>query len=70
LLWGFAFLVGELHEKDVFPFDAPVLNMLPAMATKALDRFFVLMSRMAINGGSSAGLDRATRACGAQQLSG
>lgn len=45
-LWGFASLVGELHEKDAFPFDAPVLNMLHAMATPTLDRFFVLMSRL------------------------
>jgi undecaprenyl-diphosphatase len=45
-LWGFASLVGELHEKEVFPFDAPVLNMLHAMATQKLDRFFVLMSRL------------------------
>jgi len=45
-LWGFAALVGEVHEKDVFVFDAPVLNMLHAMATPALDRFFVLMSKL------------------------
>jgi membrane-associated phospholipid phosphatase len=45
-LWGFASLVGELHEKEVFPFDAPVLNMLHAMATPTLDRFFVLMSQL------------------------
>jgi undecaprenyl-diphosphatase len=45
-LWGFASLVGELHEKEVFAFDAPVLNMLHAMATPTLDRFFVLMTRL------------------------
>jgi undecaprenyl-diphosphatase len=45
-LWGFASLVGELHEQEVFAFDAPVLNMLHAMATPTLDRFFVLMSRV------------------------
>jgi len=45
-LWGFASLVGELHQKQVFPFDAPVLNMLHAMATRPLDRFFVVMSRL------------------------
>jgi membrane-associated phospholipid phosphatase len=45
-LWGFASLVGELHENQVFPFDAPVLNMLHAMATPTLDRFFVLMTRL------------------------
>ena len=45
-LWGFASLVGELHEKEVFPFDAPVLNMLHAMATPTLDGFFVLMTQL------------------------
>lgn len=45
-LWGFASLVGELHEKEVFPFDAPVLIMLHAMATPTLDRLFLLMTRL------------------------
>jgi membrane-associated phospholipid phosphatase len=45
-LWGFASLVGELHENEVFPFDAPVLNMLHVMATPTLDRFFVLMTQL------------------------
>jgi len=45
-LWGFASLVGELHENKVFPFDAPVLNILHALATPTLDRFFVLMSQL------------------------
>ena len=45
-LWGFASLVGELHEKEAFPFDAPVLNMLHALATPTLDRFFALMSKL------------------------
>lgn len=45
-LWGFASLAGELHEKEVFFFDAPILNMLHAMATPSLDRFFVLMSQL------------------------
>ena len=45
-LWGFASLVGELHEKEVFPFDAPVLNMLHAVATPTLDRFFVVISQL------------------------
>ena len=45
-LWGFASLVGELHEKDVFAFDAPALNGLHAAATPALDRFFILMSQL------------------------
>ena len=45
-LWGFASLVGEIHEKEVFPFDAPMLNTLHALATPALDRFFVLMTQL------------------------
>ena len=45
-LWIFAALVGEMHEKEVFPFDAPVLTLLHAMATPALDHFFVLMTRL------------------------
>jgi undecaprenyl-diphosphatase len=45
-LWGFASLVGELHEKDVFAFDAPVLKFLHASATPVLDRFFILMSQL------------------------
>jgi len=45
-LWGFVALVGELHEKELFPFDAPLLNMLHAVATPTLDRFFVLVSRV------------------------
>ena len=45
-LWGFAALVGEIHEKEVFPFDAPILNLLHAAATPALNRFFVVTSRL------------------------
>ncbi|HEV2607972.1 MAG TPA: phosphatase PAP2 family protein [Xanthomonadaceae bacterium] len=45
-LWGFAALVGEIHEKEVFPFDAPMLNMLHKIATPSLDRFFVLVSKV------------------------
>src|ERR1700730_14605585 len=44
--WGFAALVGEVHEKEVFPFDAPMLNMLHAVATPTLDHLFVLMTRL------------------------
>jgi undecaprenyl-diphosphatase len=45
-LWGFAALVGEYHEKAVFPFDAPILNGLHHWATPRLDRFFILMTRL------------------------
>jgi membrane-associated phospholipid phosphatase len=45
-LWGFASLGGELHKKAIFPFDGPMLNGLHALATPALDRFFLLMTRL------------------------
>ena len=50
-LWGFAALVGEVHEKKVFPFDAPILTMLHAVATPTLDHFFVLMTRLGYSWG-------------------
>ena len=45
-LWGFASLVGEVHKKEVFPFDGPMLKTLHSMATPALNRFFELMSEL------------------------
>ena len=45
-LWGFAVLVGEVHEHDVFAFDAPLLNMLHALATPTLNGFFVWVSKL------------------------
>ncbi len=45
-LWGFASLVGEVHEKQVFPFDAPLLNLLHGLGTPTLDRFFILVTRL------------------------
>jgi len=45
-IWGFAALVGELHEKEVFAFDTPILNMLHAIETPRRDRFFVWVSRI------------------------
>lgn len=45
-LWGFGALVERLHKHEIFPFDAPVLNMLHALSTPALDGFFVWMSRI------------------------
>ena len=50
-LWGFAALVGEVHEKKVFPFDAPILTMLHAVATPTLDHLFVLMTRLGYSWG-------------------
>lgn len=43
-LWGFAALVGEVHEKEIFPFDAPILNSLHALATPTLDSFYLLIT--------------------------
>ena len=45
-LLGFAGLVGELREKDVFFFDAPIMLWLHQMASPSVDKFFVLMSRL------------------------
>jgi membrane-associated phospholipid phosphatase len=45
-LWVFAALVGEVHEQEVFAFDAPLLNALHAIATPTLDTFFSWMSKL------------------------
>ena len=45
-LWGFSVLVGEVHENDVFAFDAPILNMLHALATPTLDGIAVLLAKV------------------------
>jgi membrane-associated phospholipid phosphatase len=45
-LWAFAALVGEVHEKQQFRFDAPLLNWLHALATPALNHLFVMTSRV------------------------
>jgi membrane-associated phospholipid phosphatase len=45
-LWGFVALVGEIHEKEIFPFDAPIQNLLHAITTPTLNHFFVLVSRL------------------------
>lgn len=50
-LWGFTALVGEVHEKTVFPFDAPILVALHGMATPTLNRFFLLMTRLGYSWG-------------------
>jgi undecaprenyl-diphosphatase len=38
--------VGEVHEKQQFRFDAPLLNWLHALATPALNHLFVMTSRV------------------------
>src|ERR1035438_1262509 len=38
-LWGFASLVGEVHKKAVFPFDAPMLNFLHSLARRFVRAF-------------------------------
>lgn len=45
-LWGFAALVGEVHENEVFAFDAPILKALHAIATPALDEFALVMTKL------------------------
>ena len=45
-LWGFAALVGELHEGKAFWFDGPILNLLHGLATPTLNHFFVITSRL------------------------
>ena len=45
-LWGFAALVGEVHEKEGFALDVPGLKFLHGLASPALDRFFVVMSNL------------------------
>lgn len=45
-LWSFAALMGEVQEKAVFWFDAPLLNSLHALTTPTLDHFFVITSRL------------------------
>lgn len=43
-LWVFAELADEVHELEEFVFDAPLLLHLHAVATPAMDRFFIYVS--------------------------
>lgn len=43
-MWGFSEIADEVHESDIIPFDEPILLWSQAIASPALDRFFVLMS--------------------------
>ncbi len=45
-LWGFAGLAEELHEGEVFPFDAPLLQFAHAVSSPGLSDFFVTMSAL------------------------
>ncbi len=45
-LLSFASLVSELHKKDAFPFDAPIMEMLHTIATPTLDRFFIFITHL------------------------
>lgn len=45
-LLGFASLVEELRDGDVFFFDKPIMLFLHQLATPAIDRFFVVMSQL------------------------
>lgn len=43
-LWGFAQLADNVREAEMFPFDAPILEMAHAMARHGFDQLFLLFS--------------------------
>ena len=45
-LWGFGALAEELHEGEVFAFDAPLLLFARELASHGFDRFFVAISAL------------------------
>lgn len=45
-LWAFGALVEDLHNGEVFAFDAPGLQMAHAMANAGFDRTFVIISAL------------------------
>ncbi|MEO6263374.1 MAG: phosphatase PAP2 family protein [Luteimonas sp.] len=45
-LWGFGALVEDLHHGEVFPFDAPVLQVAHAMAGAGFDKVFLAASAL------------------------
>lgn len=45
-LWGFVHLAGELRSGAVIAFDEPLLCWLHSAASPALDRFFVVLSKV------------------------
>ena len=45
-LWGFGALAEELHEGEVFAFDAPLLLFARDLASHGFDRFFVAISAL------------------------
>jgi len=45
-LWAFGALVEELHEGEVFFFDAPILHFAHGLASAGFDRVFVAMSAL------------------------
>lgn len=45
-LWGFGALVEDLHHGEVFPFDAPVLQVAHAMASAGFDKVFLAASAL------------------------
>ena len=44
--WGFGALAEELHEGEVFAFDAPLLLFARELASHGFDRFFVAISAL------------------------
>lgn len=45
-LWGFASLAEEVHEAEVFAFDAPILLAAHQLAHAGFDRLFLLFSAL------------------------
>ena len=43
-LWGFAELADDVHEREPFAFDEPMLRFARALASDGLDRVFVFIS--------------------------
>lgn len=45
-LWGFGGIAEDVHNQEMIPFDAPLLNYAHSLANAGYDRFFVLMSKI------------------------
>lgn len=43
-MWGFAELAGDIHAREIIPFDEPALRYARSAASVPLDRLFLLVS--------------------------
>jgi membrane-associated phospholipid phosphatase len=43
-LWGFSELADEIHDREIIPFDEPVLQFMRGLASDGFDRAFVWIS--------------------------